>query len=107
MTRGSRTTTTRMREKSGLICRSPADERGGVWGTWGSPTLSERRGQAGEAWFSPPTRAARRAFSSGAESSATARILLDCRLQSLLAEVGPERLVEDELRVRRLPEQEV
>src|SRR6188472_1312449 len=68
MTTGSRTTTTRMRETSGLMCA---------------------------------------AYSSGAESSAAARILLDRGLQARLAEVGPERLVEDELRVGRLPEQEV
>ncbi len=42
-----------------------------------------------------------------AEPPPAARVLLDRRAQPLLAEVGPERVVEDELRVGRLPEQEV
>ena len=33
------------------------DDGGGVWGTGRFPTLSGRRGQAGETWFPPPTRA--------------------------------------------------
>src|SRR5438093_2975226 len=37
----------------GLIGRSPVYERGGVWGTGRFPTLSERRGYAGETWFPP------------------------------------------------------
>src|SRR5688572_10278815 len=40
-----------------LIGRSPADERGGVWGTGRFPTTSRRRGFAGETWFPPRTRA--------------------------------------------------
>src|SRR5262245_6024764 len=32
-------------------------ERGGVWGTGRFPTLSRRRGQMGETWFPPSTRA--------------------------------------------------
>src|SRR6188508_2419151 len=34
-----------------------AHERGGVWGTGRFPTLSRRRGRAGETWFPPRTRA--------------------------------------------------
>src|SRR5512132_4329299 len=39
-----------------LIGRPPADERGGVWGTGRFPTLSRRRGHAGETWFPLRTR---------------------------------------------------
>src|SRR5688572_11511466 len=37
--------------------RSPAHERGGVWGTGRFPTLSGIRGYAGETWFPPRPRA--------------------------------------------------
>src|SRR5918994_2881235 len=42
-----------------------------------------------------------------AEAPAAARVLLDRRPEALLVEVRPERVVEDELGVRGLPEQEV
>src|SRR5918999_1308703 len=41
----------------GLIGRTLAYERGGVWGTGRFPTLSRRRGHVGETWFPPRTRA--------------------------------------------------
>src|SRR5918995_3660636 len=40
-----------------LIATLRGDERGGVWGSGRFPTLSGRRGHAGEAWFPPRTRA--------------------------------------------------
>src|SRR5687768_5398146 len=40
-----------------LMSRSPAYERGGVWGTGRFPTLSGRRGHVGETWFPPRPRA--------------------------------------------------
>src|SRR4249920_3874880 len=39
---------------SRLMGQPPAaDERGGVWGTGRFPTISGRRGHAGETWFPP------------------------------------------------------
>src|SRR5436309_10514995 len=49
----------------------------------------------------------RRIQSSAAESTAAARVILDCGSKLVWAEVRPERVGEDELRIRRLPEQEV
>src|SRR5207342_407418 len=40
-----------------VTSRFPARECGGVWGTGRFPTISRRRGHAGETWFPPRTRA--------------------------------------------------
>src|SRR3989304_1998745 len=56
----------------------------------------------------PPSRPGARANSSApAEAPAPARVFLEGAREVVRAEVGPERLDEDELRVGELPEQEV